>query len=123
MAKMKRQFAPSVAFETVLAEHMKDPAFRNAYDELEPEFAIIRQIIDLRIKRKMSQSQLAKRMGTQQPSIARMEARGRVKNLDYLQRVADALDARLEVRLVPRKATARTAGKMRASGRRTTKRV
>jgi len=92
---------------------MKDPEFRRAYDELEPEFAIIRQIIDLRLKRKLSQAQLAKRIGTQQPSIARMEARGSVGNLDYLRRVANALDARLEVRLVPRKASSTSAARPR----------
>ncbi len=114
MGKTKRQYAPSVPYEAVLADHMKDPGFRRAYDELEPEFAIIKQIIDLRLKRRMSQTQLAKRIGTQQPSIARLESRGHVRNLDYLQRVANALDARLEVRLVPLKASARSAASQRA---------
>ncbi len=43
-------------------------------------------------------------MGAPQPSIARLERRGKTKDLDYLQRVATALDAKLEVRLVPREA-------------------
>lgn len=118
MAKMKRQYPPSVPLETVMAKHMKNPAFRRAYDELEPEFAIIRQIIDLRLRRKMTQTELARRAGTPQPSIARLESRGQVKNLDYLQRIAKALNARVEVRLVPREAR-----RSRGSGRRTAKRV
>jgi len=105
MTKAKRQYAPGVPYETVLAEHMKDPTFRREYDALEPEFAVIKQIIDLRIKRKMSQTQLAKRIGTQQPSIARLESQKRIRNLDYLQRVANALDADVQVRIVPRAAS------------------
>ncbi|HET7087832.1 MAG TPA: helix-turn-helix domain-containing protein [Anaerolineae bacterium] len=52
----------------------------------------------------MSQTELARRVGVKQPSIARLEGRGKTTNLNFLGRVAKALDARLEVRLVPRKA-------------------
>jgi transcriptional regulator with XRE-family HTH domain len=83
---------------------MKDPAFAKEYEALRPEFEVISQIIALRNKRKMTQAQLAERVGTKQPSIARLEKRGKAKDLEFLQRVAIALDARLEVRLVPRQA-------------------
>jgi DNA-binding XRE family transcriptional regulator len=100
----KKQYSPEVPFEKILAQHMKDPEVKRAYEELEPEFEIVRQIIDLRIKRKMTQAQLAKRVGTAQPNIARLENRRHPsKEIDLLRRVATALDAKLEVRLVPRK--------------------
>jgi transcriptional regulator with XRE-family HTH domain len=106
-----KKYSASVPLDVVLAKHKKTPEFRRAYEELEPEFAIIRQIIDLRLKRKMTQAQLAKRIGTAQPSIARLESRGKVKNLDYLRRIARALDADVEVRFIPRenRRAARTA--------------
>ncbi len=85
----------------------KAPPPRQASQPAESESAIVRQIIHLRYKRKMSQTDLAKRVGTPQPSIARMESRKQLKNLDYLQRIASALDARVEVRLVPLKRGAR----------------
>ncbi len=112
--RTKKQHSASVSFERVLTQHLKDPEFRREYEALEPEFEIIKQIIELRIKRKMSQTQLAKKVGTQQPSIARMESRGQIKNLEYLQRVATALDAKLEVRLVPREAGSKRSGTKRA---------
>jgi DNA-binding XRE family transcriptional regulator len=118
MTKAKRQYPAGVAFETVLAEHLKDPGLQREYEALEPEFQIIRQIIDLRIKRKMSQAQLAEKVGTQQASIGRLEARGQLKNLDYLHRIASALDARLEIRLVPSEASG-----SRRNSRRTTRKV
>lgn len=97
-------YAASVPIEPFFQEQMRDPEFRRAYEELEPEFELVRQLIDLRIKRGMSQTELARRVGVKQPSIARLEGRGKTTNLNFLGRVAKALDARLEVRLVPRKA-------------------
>ncbi len=97
----KREASPSAPWS--LEEHLRDPAVRAAYDALESEFALIRQLIDLRIKRGLSQRQLAKRAGMQQPVIARLEG-GRAASLKTLRRVAEALDARVEVRLVPREA-------------------
>lgn len=114
MVKAKRIYPPSVPIEPFFAERMKNPEFRREYEALEPEFEIIRQIIDLRIKRKMSQAQLARKIGTKQPSIARMERRGKTRDLDYLRRVANALGATLEVRLVPREASERKGNGRRA---------
>jgi DNA-binding XRE family transcriptional regulator len=95
------KYGPGVSVDEFFDKRMKNPGFRRAYGELEPEFAIIKQIIELRIKRQMTQAQLAKKIGTRQPSIARLEARGKTTDLNYLQRVAKALDARVEVRIVP----------------------
>ncbi len=102
----KRTFSPSVPWQDYLDEQLKNPEFRAEYEALEPEFALIRQLIDLRIKRGLSQRQLAKRADMQQPTIARLEG-GRTASLKTLRRVAEALDARVEVRLVPREAASR----------------
>ncbi|HLB49663.1 MAG TPA: helix-turn-helix domain-containing protein [Anaerolineales bacterium] len=105
----KREHSPGVPWRDYLDEQLKNPEFRAEYDALEGEFALIRQLIDLRIKRGLSQRQLAKRAEMQQPTIARLEG-GRTASLKTLRRVAEALDARVEVRLVSREA---------ASGKRT----
>ena len=109
----ERVYSPSVPWS--LERHLKDPAVRAAYDALEPEFALIRQLIDLRRARGLSQRQLAKRAGMQQPVIARLEG-GRAASLRTLRRVAEALDAQVEVRLVPREAAS---GKRPRSPKRT----
>jgi DNA-binding XRE family transcriptional regulator len=115
--EQRKARAPGVPFETVLSEHLKDPKVARAYEELGPEFEIISQVIALRNKRKMTQAQLAERVGTKQPSIARLEKRGTAKDLEFLQRVAIALDARLEVRLVPRQSKGVTKRASRSSPR------
>jgi hypothetical protein len=67
-------------------------------------------------------------MGAPQSSIARLESRQSTRNLDFVRRVADALDCTLEVRFVPKKhggkgaiatvgaAQAKAAGGQRAAG-------
>jgi transcriptional regulator with XRE-family HTH domain len=80
---------------------------RAAYDALEPEYTLIRELIDLRIKRAassaVSQRELAKRAGMQQPTLARVES-GKTASLRTLRRVADALNADVRVSIVPRQA-------------------
>jgi ribosome-binding protein aMBF1 (putative translation factor) len=98
-----RRVPPSVPIDDYFARQMQDPEFAKAYEELAPEFELVSQIIAMRLKRKLSQRQLAERMGTPQPSIARMESTRAIKNLDYVRRVAEALGCTLEVRFVPKK--------------------
>lgn len=99
--------ARGVPASEVFQEHMRDPEFARAYEELGPEFDVISQLIDLRNQRKISQAKLAELVGTQQPSIARLESRQHIGDLTFLQRVASALGAELQVRLVPREALKR----------------
>ena len=97
-----------------VSEQMRRPDFRRAWDALEPEFSLIEQVIALRLQQGLTQAQLAKRAGTKQPSIARLESgRGR-PNLTFLKRVADALDANVEIRLTPKKVRA-ASGRTRPS--------
>lgn len=99
--------AHSVSMDDYWRAQMKDPEFKREYDALEPEFAIRKQLIELRLKRGLSQAQLAAKVGTPRPSISRMEARG-VKDLDFARRLAEALDCTLEVRFVPKEAKPKT---------------
>jgi len=80
------------------AQQLKDPEFVAAANELEPGYQIAR----LRIQRGLTQAQLAEMVGTRQPSIARLENGSSVPSLSFLDRIATALDARIELRVVPR---------------------
>jgi len=84
-------------FEDWQSEQLKDANFVAAARELEPGYQITR----LRVQRGLTQAQLADLVGTRQPSIARLESGERMPSLSFLQRVADVLNARIEVRLVP----------------------
>ena|SRR6266700_3192483 len=74
-------------------------------DLLEEERAnldIARKIYELRAKAKLSQAQLAKKVGTTQSVISRLEdADYGGHSLAMLRRIASALEKRVEIRFVP----------------------
>jgi DNA-binding XRE family transcriptional regulator len=80
------------------AEQRQDPEFVSAERELEPGYQVAR----LRIQRGLTQKQLAEKVGTRQPSIARLENGTSVPSLSFLNRIAKALDARIELHVIPR---------------------
>ncbi len=79
---------------------MKDPAFRKEYDALEPEFAVARQLIEARTRAGLTQQELADRMGTTQPVIARLESGRQKPTTKTLERFAKATGSKVEIRLV-----------------------
>jgi len=85
-------------FKDWQAEQAQDPEFDVASHELEPGYQIAR----LRIQRGLTQTQLAEMVGTRQPSIARLENGTSVPSLSFLDRLATALDAKIELHIVPR---------------------
>jgi len=88
-------------FDEYVAEQMKDPSFRAEYEALEEEFTFIRRLIELRLQKGLTQAELAERVGTHQPSISRLE-HGQLGSFEFLRRVAEALDAQVEIRLAPK---------------------
>ncbi|OGH15229.1 MAG: hypothetical protein A2860_03670 [Candidatus Levybacteria bacterium RIFCSPHIGHO2_01_FULL_37_33] len=76
---------------------LKDPEFRRKYEKLEPEFQIARQIIGARIKQKISQEELARRVGTGQAVISRLEGMNSRPSVSLLERVAKALNTKITV--------------------------
>jgi len=80
----------------------KDKELKNEYDKLQPEFALVRLILKVRMKKKLTQKMLAKKLGTKQSAISRLESGRANPSLNFLHRLAEALNSRLEIRLVPR---------------------
>lgn len=76
---------------------MKDPEFRREYEKLETEFQIARQIIGARLKRKMSQEELAKKVNTGQAVISRLEGMNGKPSISLLERVAKALNTKINI--------------------------
>jgi ribosome-binding protein aMBF1 (putative translation factor) len=79
---------------------MKDPKFIRAWQKVEPEYKLARALIGARLKKKMTQAQLAKKIGSKQPVISRIEAMTELPNISLLKRLAQALDSRLEIRFL-----------------------
>lgn len=98
----KKRKPKFIRAEELHREWMKNPKYRLEYEKLEPEFAIASAIIDARIKRKITQKELAKRMGTGQAVVSRLEGANASPSLSLIKRLASALNLKLELRLTPR---------------------
>jgi DNA-binding XRE family transcriptional regulator len=88
-------------FADIKKRWLRDPEVRTEYDALEEEFALARELILARSRAGLSQAEVARRMGTTQSTVARLEG-GRAKpTLLTVERYAKATGSRAVVRLVP----------------------
>ena len=89
-----------ITFQEWQAQQSQDPEFVAESLELEAGYQIAR----LRLLRGMTQAELADIVGTRQPSIARLENGSSMPSLSFLERIAEALDAQVEIKITPRAA-------------------
>ncbi|MDO8265170.1 MAG: helix-turn-helix transcriptional regulator [Candidatus Parcubacteria bacterium] len=87
-------------FQVYLAEKLKNPKFKRCYNEYGKQLEIAYQILRLRKQKRISQSELAKKMGTRQSDVARMESGQQNFTTDTLQKIASALKCNLEIKFV-----------------------
>jgi ribosome-binding protein aMBF1 (putative translation factor) len=82
------------SLKTLKGELLKDDAVRKAYESMELEFAIAHAVITARRLRGLSQAELARRMGTKQSYVARLESGRTLPSMATLRRVAEATGLR-----------------------------
>ncbi len=99
---MKRNRSKFISAEELHQKWMKDPKYRLEYEKLGPEFALANAMIEARIKKKISQEELANRVGTGQAVISRLEGMNAKPSISLIQRVADALGLKFELKFTPR---------------------
>ena len=80
-----------------LKESLKDPAFKKAWEESEAEYQVSRSLIAARLKKKISQGELARRANTTQAVISRLEGMNANPSVGLLQKIAQALNLKLKV--------------------------
>jgi transcriptional regulator with XRE-family HTH domain len=83
---------------------MKEPEYRKAYEALEEEFVFASAVIDVRNRAGLTQRELARKMGTTQPVVARLESGRSRPSMRTLEKLADATGSRLVVSFAPRAA-------------------
>lgn len=88
---------PIYTFQDHLKELMKNPKFRKEWEDSEVEYQLGRRLIEARLKRNLSQRDLAQRAHTTQAVISRVEAMNSNPSLNLLKRLAAALDAKLKI--------------------------
>ena len=87
------------ALKEHIREKMKDPEFRKAWHDLDTEFELLESMIKAREKAGVTQEELAKKIGTKQPALSRLERGGfRKATVETLNKIAKALDTRLIIK-------------------------
>lgn len=100
MARKNRRVGGDV-MEYVRRRSARDPEFAAVFEAEFDKLQLARQIRAARMARGLTQHELAERVGTKQPSIARLERGKAIPRLDVLTRIAVAIGMTLEIRLVP----------------------
>ncbi len=87
-----------ISFDDLQKEWMKDPKFVKELAKLEPEYQMARSLINARIKKGFTQAKTAKIAKTDQATISRLESGTSKPSMSLLQKIANALGARLSIR-------------------------
>jgi len=98
--KNKKIQLKATDFDDVLAGEFKNPKFAKYYDEYGRQLELAYQILQLRKAKKMSQLELAKKIGTTQGNVARIEGGSQNFTIRLLRRVAEALESDLKINFV-----------------------
>jgi predicted transcriptional regulator len=81
-------------------ELLKDKKVKDEYEKLLPEYELARSLIEQRLKKRMTQGDVAKKTGMPQSTISRIEGLTHgLPKLSTLKKIADALDAKLVIRI------------------------
>ena len=103
--RKKKIIIPESVAQHVEEEFKKNLEFRKAYSEEVTRLRIAYKVVLLRKERHLSQAELARRMGTTQQTISRLEdPQNKEITVATLSKVALALRARLSVDFIPQKA-------------------
>lgn len=87
-------------FDEYLEEQLKNPEFKKEYDALEPEFAVIRAILEARKDAGITQKELSERTGIAQGDISKLENGSANPSVKTLERIAAALGKKLKIEFI-----------------------
>lgn len=84
-------------FRDTLNNELKNPEFKEEWDRLEPEFQIIKSVIDSRNELSMTQKDLSELTGIHQSEISKIENGSANPSLKTLERLASAFGKKLKI--------------------------
>lgn len=86
-----------IDFETFKKKALKNKIIREEYERLGPEYEVATMIIKKRLESGLSQSEFAKKIGTKQSAVSRLESGSYNPSIAFLGKVAKALGVKLVV--------------------------
>jgi len=97
MTTKKQPKYKAISFDEYLKKELKDPEFRKYYEEYGRQLEIAYQILQLRKREGLSQTELVRKIGTKQANIARLESGQQNFTLETLQKIVHALNRNLKI--------------------------
>ena len=86
-------------FNKHLTESLQNDSFRAEYEKKELRFKIIDILVNIRMQYKLTQAELAKKLGTTQTVISRIENGSVNVGIDFLQKIATVFDKKIEIKV------------------------
>ena len=97
--------------EAFLEKARKRKGFTKAYDDLDSEYSLVRELLAARSRAGLTQAEVAESMGTTKSAVSRLEAVGKHSpSVTTLKKYAQAVGCRIEIRLVPGSRPTRRSG-------------
>lgn len=87
------------SWKSLKQELLKNKKVAAEYKRLEPRYQLISQLMEARIKKGLTQEELAKRVGTKQSAIARLESGNTNPSISFLEKVTKAVDSDLVIQI------------------------
>lgn len=89
-------------FDDFLQEQLRDPEFRQEYEALQPEHAVVQAMIDARRASGLTQKELSERTGIAQGDISKLENGNANPSIRTLQRLAAGMGMTLKIEFTPK---------------------
>ena len=87
-------------YQKYLDKQMENDAFRKEWEALEPEYVIMRAILEMRKESRLTQKELSIRTGITQGDISRLESGNGKPSIKTLKRLANAMGKSLKIEFV-----------------------
>ena len=87
-------------FRKFLNKQLEDPDFRKEWDDMEPEYQIMKAMIAARTEAGITQQQLSERTGINQSNLSRIENGNGNPSVSTLNRIASALGKKLSISFI-----------------------
>lgn len=89
-------------FNDFLGEQLQNEEFKKEYENMQPEFDVIRAMVEARTSQDLTQKELSERTGINQADISKLENGTRNPSINLLKRLADGMGMVLKIEFVPK---------------------
>jgi transcriptional regulator with XRE-family HTH domain len=90
------------SYKDFLSEQLQNAEVKKEYKKLAPYYDLARDVVRMRLKRGMTQQQLAEKIESTQAIVSRIESGNSNCSIKTLQKIGEALDCSINLQLIPK---------------------